>query len=567
MSIGRVRLADEEDAMDQILEKLLARPSLQTAQMAGAAVRSVMARDPRAAISGLASWSEHPDPLVRIASGVGLGVMATRDRNALPDALPYIERLANDGSSDVRHHGASAALEQLWLTHADAVTDVVEKWIGGRNDNVREVVVRTIARIATSGQITRPSVLRRFVERGLSIYDRLAGDASPQLRTAIAECVDDVGCLAPDVVSPVVVDWAARDEMGPLRLVAEVVRLPFGATCPGLDLEGAAKKLRVLEAKARTRAARWVRDGVGAIDYLPFVGTEFLTPAKDAALPWTHVADPYRGCQLRCEFCNARSLSEWVGDTPETFVRRVSVVRNAGELLARELDDSIMTPRAQHVVCVGAASDPYQPAEERFEVTREVLTACLAAEHPVILQTRQALVLRDLDVLEALAEKGLVNVLVALQSSDDAVRSRIELGTSTVSERYRAIRMLSTHQVPVGLVLSPIMPGVTDQEDALDEVVRRAGDAGAKWVTAQVLDLRGSAGVKVRLFLEGSAEELLPRYDEMYGASGKARTADDEYVRRITQDVVPGLAAKHGLDVWDQMLTSGRDPRSCLVRK
>lgn len=553
--------------MDHILEKLLARPSLQTAQMAGAAVRSVMARDPREAIAGLAAWSEHPDPLVRIASGVGLGVMGTRDRNALPDALPYIERLANDGSSDVRHHGASAALEQLWLTHADAVTDVVEKWIGGRNDNVREVVVRTIARIATSGQITRPSVLRRFVERGLSIYDRLASDASPQLRTAIAECVDDVGCLAPDVVAPVVVDWAARDEMGPLRLVAEVVRLPFGSSCPGLDLDGAAKKLRALEAKARTRAARWVRDGVGAIDYLPFVGTELLVPAKDASLPWTHVADPYRGCQLRCDFCNARSLSEWVGDTPETFVRRVSVVRNAAELLARELDDSIMTPRAEHVVCVGASSDPYQPAEERFEVTRDVLTTCLAAEHPVIVQTRQALILRDLDVLEALAEKGLVNVLVALQSADDAVRSRIELGTSTVAERFRAIRMLSTRHIPVGLMLSPIMPGVTDQEDALDEVVRRAADAGAKWVTAQVLDLRGSAGVKVRLFLDACGEDLVPKYDAMYAASGKARTADEDYVRKMTEEIVPALAAQYGMDHLDQMLTSGRDTRACLVRK
>ena len=553
--------------MDQILEKLLARPSLQTAQMAGAAVRSVMARDPRAAIAGLAHWSEHADPLVRIASGVGLGVMGTRDRNALPDALPYIERLANDGSSDVRQHGASAALEQLWLTHADAVSEVVDKWIDGRNDNVREVVVRTIARIATSGQITRPSVLRRFVERGLSIFDRLAGDASPQLRTAIAECVDDVGCLAPDIVSPVVVDWAARDEMGPLRLVSEVARLPFGATCNGLDLDGAAKKLRVLEAKARTRAARWVRDGVGAIDYLPFVGTELLTPAKDSSLPWTHVADPYRGCQLRCEFCNARSLSEWVGDTPETFVRRVSVVRNAGELLARELEDSIVTPRAEHVICVGASSDPYQPAEERFEVTRDVLTTCLTAEHPVILQTRQALVLRDLDVLEALAEKGLVNVLMALQSADDAVRSRIELGTSTVSERFRAIRMLSTHHIPVGLVLSPIMPGVNDQEEALEEVVRRASDAGAKWVTGQVLDLRGSAGVKVRLFLDACAEEMVPRYDELYATSGKARTADAEYVRHMTEDVVPALAAKYGMDILDNMLTSGRDPRACLVRK
>lgn len=553
--------------METILEKLLARPSLQTAQMAGAAVRTHAARDPRRVLAGLAAWSEHADPLVRIASGVGYGTLATRDRNVLPEAMPYIERLANDAAADVREHGASAALEQLWLVHADAVTNVVEQWIGADNDNVREVVIRTVARIATSGQIARPTILRRFVERGLSIYDRLVTDATPQIRAAIAESIDEMGCLAPDLVGPVVLDWAARDDMASLRLVVELSRLPFAGTCEGLDMNAVAGKLKQLEAKARTRAARWVRDGVGTIDYYSLVATEVLERAKDETLPWTHAADPYRGCQLRCEFCNARSLSEWIGETPQTFVRRVSVLQNGPEILARELDQPEMAPRAEHAICIGANADPYQPAEERFEVTREMLKVCLEREHPVIVQTRQSLVLRDLDVLEAMAEKGLVNVLVSMQTPVEGIRSRIELGTATVAERYRAMRMLATKQVPVGLLLSPIMPELTDDEGILDETIRRAGDAGAKWVTAQVLDLRGSAGVKVRLFLESFIATLGPRYDELYGPAGKGKTAEEGYVKRITEDVVAKLASKHGLDHFDQMITSGRDPLTCLVRR
>lgn len=553
--------------MEQILERLLSRPSLQTAQMAGAAVRSKLGRDPRGALAGLAAWSEHSDPLVRIAAGVGYAVIGTRDRNALAEVLPYVERLANDNSAEVRQHGGSAALEQLWLVHADAVTNAVEQWIAGKNDNVREVVIRTVAHIATSGQIARPTILRRFLERGLSIFDRLVSDATPQVRSAIAESVDEMGCLAPDLVTPIVLDWASRDDdMAALRLVVELARLPFAGTCEGLDMDAVAQKLKGMEAKARTRAARWVRDGMGGIDYRPLVTPQLLEHAKDENLPWTHTADTYRGCQLRCEFCNARSLTEWIGDTPEAFVRRVTVVQNAAEILARELSDPEMSPRAEHVICVGALSDPYQPAEERFEITREVLKVCLEKEHPVVLQTRQALILRDLDLLEPLAEKGLVNVLVSMQTSVETIRGRTEPGTSTIAERYRAMRMLATKHVPVGLLLSPIMPDLTDDEDVLEETIRRAGDAGAKWVVSQVLDLRGSAGVKVRLFLESFPGSIVQRYDEIYKPEERSRTADAEYLARITGEVVPRLAAQFGMDDTSHMLTSGRDPQACLVR-
>ncbi len=552
--------------MEQILERLLTRPGLQTAQMAGAAVRNALGRDVRATLAGLAAWSEHPNPFVRIASGVGYGVIGVRDRNTLSDLLPYVERLANDAEPTVREHGAQAALEQIWMAHPDAMSNVVEGWIVDKNDNVREVVVRTISRIATGGQIMRPTLLRRFIERGISIYDRLVPEASPQVRGALAECLDEIGCLAPELVMPFVREWAAREDAGALRLVIDLSRLPFGASCEGYDLDAVAQRLKGIEAQVRTRAAQWVRAGQGQVDYLPLFATELLARTKHDDVPWTHVADPYRGCQLRCEFCNARSLSEWIGDDPDAFLRRVSIVRNAPEVLMRELQDPKVQPREENVILIGGDSDPYQPAEERFELTRDLLKQCLQAEHPVILQTRQELVLRDLDVLELLAEKDLVNVLVAMQTPIEGIRNKVELGTATVSERYRTIRMLSTKNVPVGLVLSPIMPELTDDEGIIDEVVRRAADAGAKWVVAQVLDLRGSAGVKVRLFLENYIATLLPRYEEIY-THGEGREADPEYIRRITEELVPAIAARHKANDTSRMLTSGRDPARMLVRR
>src|SRR5204863_109715 len=144
---------------------------------------------------------------------------------------------------------------------------------------------------------------------------------------------------------------------------------------------------------------------------------------------------------------------------------------NAPELLARALDDASMSPRGERVIVLGADSDPYQPAEERFEVTRDLLKVCLDKEHPVIVQTRQELILRDIDVLEALAERGLVNVLIGMQTAEEVIRAKIEIGTSTVAERFRTIRMLAGKGVPVGLLLSPIMPELTDDEELLDGAI------------------------------------------------------------------------------------------------
>lgn len=552
--------------MEQLLTRVLSKPSLQQAQLAGSAVRGEMAHDPRRAFAGLSSWSAHPNPYVRIASGLGYGLFATTDRNALSEVLPFLERLANDHAPEVRRHGAQAALEQLWLVHADAMESVAEDWMRTRNDTVREVVVRTITGIAVGGQIRRPTILRRFIERGLSLFDLATPDASHGMRRILAEAVNEIGCLAPDLLAPMLREWARREDVGSLRLLSDVSKLPVASLCDGVDVAGAQARLRRHQSVLRIRAARWVRQGLGSVDYPQVMARDLLVAQGDERLPWAHAADPYRGCQLRCEFCNARTLSEWVGDHPDSFVRRVMVIRNAAEILARELQDDTRLPRDRNVVGIGVDSDPYQPAEEKTEVVRDILKTCLELGHPVVIQTRQSLVLRDLDILEAMAEQGLVNVLLTFQTPIEGIRNKVELGTATVAERYRAIGMLSRKDVPVGVVVSPVMPDLTDDPTLLDETLRRAGESGASWAVVEPLDLRGSAGVKVRLFLDNYISTLIPRYDELYAADGSFTAAGDEWRRRITEDVVPEIRTRHGLDDVARMITCGRDAMSLLVR-
>jgi DNA repair photolyase len=189
--------------------------------------------------------------------------------------------------------------------------------------------------------------------------------------------------------------------------------------------------------------------------------------------------------------------------------------------------------------------------------------------HPVVIQTRQSLVVRDLDILEGMAEQGLVNVLIALQAPIEGIRNKIELGTSTSAERYRAIGMLARKEVPVGVLLSPIMPDLTDDPGILDETLRRAAESGAQFAVAEPLNLRGSAGVKVRLFLENYISTLIPRYDEVFAGTGPggAPEPDAKWVSKLVDEVIPELRARHGLDDVSRMLTCGRDPASLLVRR
>ncbi len=363
--------------MQDIVDRILTRPSIEQAQMAGSAVRGAFHRHPKETLASLASWSAHPSAHVRIASGVAYGVVGQRNRDVLAEILPFVERLANDTDRQVRRAGAETALEQLWLAHSDALWVIAEDWLRNKNDRIREVVVRALSRIATSGKIVRPSLLRRFVERVLDLYDELAAKASPEVTVALATAIDAVGCLAPDLVVPRVLEWAHREDDGSLDLVLEIARTPFGPLCEGLDVHEAGVRLAELRRTEESAAAERASSGESRCEYVQIVSQTFLVRQISTHMPWDWIADPYRGCQLRCEFCNARTSTEWSGDAQTGFSRRVTCVQNAGSLLQNELRGSSFEPRTENVIGIGVTSDPYQPAEERLQITRELLKACL----------------------------------------------------------------------------------------------------------------------------------------------------------------------------------------------
>jgi DNA repair photolyase len=195
--------------------------------------------------------------------------------------------------------------------------------------------------------------------------------------------------------------------------------------------------------------------------------------------------NPYRGCEHGCVYCYARPTHEYLGlSAGLDFETHILVKEDAPELLERALASPRWEPE---VVAIGAVTDPYQPVERRLGITRRCLRVFESFRNPCAIITKSGLVTRDIDVLRALAEDDAVAVNVSITSLDDRLRRLMEPRTSSPAERLRAVEALAKAGVPVGVMVAPIVPGLTDHE--IPALVAAAADAGAATVRPFVLRL------------------------------------------------------------------------------
>jgi DNA repair photolyase len=224
--------------------------------------------------------------------------------------------------------------------------------------------------------------------------------------------------------------------------------------------------------------------------------------------------NPYMGCVHRCTFCYVRAF-ELRADRPadDRYGRSIRVKVNVAAVLAREL---ARPSWAREPVAIGAATDPYQPAEGRYRLTRQCLEVFATARSPFSIVTRGPLIVRDIDALQAAATRAAVHVSLSIPTLDLDVWRRTEPGTAPPRQRLRAIRMLVDAGIDAGIGIAPILPGLSDAPAQLAEVVRAAREAGATGLWCNVLHLR--PGTREH-FLESLGRHwpaLLPRYEQLY---------------------------------------------------
>jgi DNA repair photolyase len=241
--------------------------------------------------------------------------------------------------------------------------------------------------------------------------------------------------------------------------------------------------------------------------------------------------NPYMGCVHRCTFCYVRAF-ELRAERPagERYGRSIRVKVNVAEILAREL---ARPSWARQSVAIGAATDPYQPAEGRYRLTRRCLEVLAAVRNPFSIVTRGPLIVRDVDLLQVAATRAAVHVSFSVPTLDLEVWRRTEPSTAPPRQRLRALQRLVEAGIDAGVGMAPILPGISDDPRRLAEVVRAAREAGATGLWCNVLHLR--PGTREHFF-ESLARDwpaLLPRYERLYRTPYGDRHESDRIEARV----------------------------------
>ena len=302
-----------------------------------------------------------------------------------------------------------------------------------------------------------------------------------------------------------------------------------------------------------------IRPGVPAPNLAPRLGTvvvrersgvvyrelqtrSLVNRCDSPRVPFEWTVNPYRGCSMGCRYCYAAYTHEYLGlEAAGSFHSTIFAKTGGLDETSRRL---VTTARRGERVALGTATDPYQPGETELRVTRRFLERAAQVRGLRLgITTKGAIILRDLDLLDRIHRRSLLSVQISLNSLDADLLRRIEPWAPPPEVRIEFLRRLAEAGLRVGLSLSPILPGLTDQEPGLDALIGRAASVGVRRMWGSLLFLRSPTKEKYFDFL---AREF-PRYLEAYRrAYSSASHLSGAYRKRI-EDLVRRLREKHGL--------------------
>ena len=262
--------------------------------------------------------------------------------------------------------------------------------------------------------------------------------------------------------------------------------------------------------------------------------------SRAQGMPFNWALNPYRGCTHACEYCYARKyqrhLELGTGDEFSTFIL---VKRNLPEVLHRELSRASW---ARESVAIGTATDPYQPIEGHYRLTRRCLEVLVDARNPFSIVTKGPMVLRDRDVLIRASAGAGCQVFMSVPSVDADAWAALEPGTAPPKQRLRAIRELADAGIKTGVLMMPLVPGVTTSRSSIERTVSAIAEAGVRLVGANVARLDPGVREHFFAFLSRQYPQLLDGYERLYPRAN----ASDAYTREVKQ-VVSAAAEKSGL--------------------
>ena len=226
--------------------------------------------------------------------------------------------------------------------------------------------------------------------------------------------------------------------------------------------------------------------------YIEVFPKTIVNKVESPDIPGMYSMNPYQGCEHGCLYCYARTTHEYWGYSAGLdFERKILVKKNAPQLLEEAFQKKNWKPSP---IMLSGNTDCYQPIERKLEITRGILEVCLKYKHPVSLITKNALIVRDIDIISELAKLNLAHVMITITSLNEELRTKLEPRTVTYKNRMKTIKILSDAGVAVGVMNAPIIPGLTSHE--IPELIKTAAENGASVAGYTIVRLNGAiAGV------------------------------------------------------------------------
>jgi DNA repair photolyase len=249
--------------------------------------------------------------------------------------------------------------------------------------------------------------------------------------------------------------------------------------------------------------------------------------AKAVGMPFNWALNPYRGCTHACEYCYARKYQRHLElGAGDDFSTLILVKRNLPEVLRREVTRATW---ARESVAIGTATDPYQPIEGHYRLTRRCLEVLVDAGTPFSIVTKGPMVVRDLDVLKRAARGPGCHVCVSVPSVDEDAWSKLEPGTAPPLQRIRAVRHLSDAGIDAGVLMMPLVPGITTTRASIERTLGAIASAGVAYLGSNIARLDDGVRGHFLAFLEREYPALVEGYKRLYARN----YADGGYVRQV----------------------------------
>lgn len=271
----------------------------------------------------------------------------------------------------------------------------------------------------------------------------------------------------------------------------------------------------------RFKEAKYTIDHIEGIDdweaevdktiFITSLAKSFVHKVDSPDVGMLYSANPYQGCEHGCIYCYARNSHQyWDMSSGLDFERKIIVKENTPQLFKAFITKKNWTGIPIHL---SGNTDCYQPAERKYKLTRQVLQIALKYKQPISIITKNSLIIRDMDILQEMAQYDLVRIFVSINSLTEQTRLKLEPRTTTSSQRLKIVQECSTRNIPVGVMVAPIIPGLTDHE--IPQILEAASSAGARWAGYIIVRLNGQIG---EVFKDWLFKTYIDRADKIWHA-------------------------------------------------